>query len=298
MKCNNCGFTYDNEPVCPICGTPAAPLEQKAPFAPQPAPTVQAPIPAPSPCVEPDIEESKKPAAAKSGKGLKIAALCVLSVIAAALVANVAIQAVSLSAELKHYKKTAELTDKQQKLLDESLKYSEYFNNNYSNNNFIDDSFSGDESYGRDYIEPKRFTDGTIRKVGETFIFDYGTLTLKSIKPMSEMAVDNTKQIAALTLTVTNTTEKKLCYIHPNLSIGDTEFDGENFLFYESGSNDFSLNSGESASLVFYYKLPKENKKLDCNIDVYSTGENGVSDGSEYEFSAAVLYEFETKDVK
>ena len=125
MKCSYCGFTYDDELVCPICGTPAAPSEQTASFAPQPAPTVQAPVSASSPCVEPDIEENKKPVAAKSGKGLKIAALCVLSVIAAALVANVAIQAFSLSAELKHYRKSADVMDREKELMETKSSLSE-----------------------------------------------------------------------------------------------------------------------------------------------------------------------------
>ena len=230
----------------------------------------------------------------KGGKGLRIATFCVLSVIAAALVSGVVIQALSMSAELKHYKKASEVMDSQKKYYDENAKYYGILDKLSGDNGKVE----FDEPDGSDYIAPKSFSDGTVRKVGETYTFDYGTLTLKSVKPVSEMAADSTKQMAALTLTVTNTTDKKLSFIHPKLSVGDTEFDGENYLFSESGSNEFSLNSGESASFVFYYKLPKENQKLDCNIAVYSMGENGVSDGSEYEFSAAVLYQFETKDVK
>ena len=298
MKCTYCGFTYDDEPICPICGTPAAPVEQPVPFTPQPAPTVQRTVqvnaPAPVPEKKRAPKKKKKPVPVKGGKGLRIATFCVLSVIAAALVSGVVIQALSMSAELKHYKKASEVMDSQKKYYDENAKYYGILDKLSGDNGKVE----FDEPDGSDYIAPKSFSDGTVRKVGETYTFDYGTLTLKSVKPVSEMAADSTKQMAALTLTVTNTTDKKLSFIHPKLSVGDTEFDGENYLFSESGSNEFSLNSGESASFVFYYKLPKENQKLDCNIAVYSMGENGVSDGSEYEFSAAVLYQFETKDVK
>ena len=85
MKCTYCGFSYDNEAKCPICGTPAPQ---------QPAPTPEKPEPQPFlPPVQPPSGDAPKapspaasPAREDSGKGLRIATLCVLGVIASALI--------------------------------------------------------------------------------------------------------------------------------------------------------------------------------------------------------------------
>lgn len=42
MKCSYCGFTYDDEAACPICGTPA-PQPQGMPMYAYPEPEAPAP---------------------------------------------------------------------------------------------------------------------------------------------------------------------------------------------------------------------------------------------------------------
>ena len=283
MKCSYCGFTYDDELVCPICGTPAAPLEQTAPFAPQPAPTVQAPVSASSPCVEPDIEENKKPAAAKSGKGLKIAALCVLSVIAAALLANVAIQAFSLSAELKHYRKSADVMDREKELYDKSFKLVE------SEPDF-DYDYDGSNSEGYGLSEK---SDNTVHKVGESYDFGSGVITLKSVRVSQKTAnFDSTKQQVAFFVEVTNNTNSSQIYEIPSLTLGE-KLDAEAFAFAEFNNSGedvaYSFDPGESCSAVFYYNLPTENQTL--NVTVSTESQN-------YTCFVETEYTLETKDIK
>ena len=299
MKCSNCGFTYDNEAVCPICGVPAYPAEQTAPYYMAAEPVIgNTGIPeTPARKTTDDAPKAKKePAAAKSGKGLKIATLCVLAVIAAALVANVVLQAVSLSAELRYYKKTAKVMDSQTEL------YDNYSNLLKSYDNLANgkSGFKYDEPDGNDYIAPKIFNDSAVRKIGEEYSFDYGSVSLQSVKLTGAASLDSSKQQAAFTVTFKNTTEKTLFYTYPMFSAGDTDFDEKNYLFAEFGSEEAYciLKPGETSTAVFYYSLPKENQKLDCSIHIYCMGENEDSDGSEYEFSAHTAYEFETKDVK
>ena len=281
MKCSYCGFTYDDEPVCPICGTPSASLEQPVPFTPQPAPTVQAPVSASSPCVEPDIEENKKPAAAKSGKGLKIAALCVLSVIAAALVANVAIQAFSLSAELKHYRKSADVMDREKELYDKSFKLVE---------SEPDYDFDDSDSDGSGLSEK---SDNTVHKVGESYDFGSGVITLKSVRVSQKTAnFDSTKQQVAFFVEVTNNTNSSQVYEIPSLTLGE-KLDAEAFAFAEFNNSGedvaYSFDPGESCSAVFYYNLPTENQTL--NVTVSTESKN-------YTCFVETKYTLETKDIK
>ena len=111
MKCVYCGFTYDDEPVCPICGTPAPSREEYMPQYDYDYnsydPNTQAPPPvsdaytrqAPPVMSEPAAyREPSKPRHAKKSPpgGLEIAAFCVLSVIAAALVYLSVIQTIGV----------------------------------------------------------------------------------------------------------------------------------------------------------------------------------------------------------
>ncbi len=105
MKCVKCGFSCDDETICPICGTPVAPVKgPDFPYrarhaAPQYTPPCPPPIqqfrqpPAPKEPLPP------KPARKKTPDGLRIAFLCVLSVIAAALVYIAVIQTIGVCRE-------------------------------------------------------------------------------------------------------------------------------------------------------------------------------------------------------
>ena len=119
MKCVYCGFTYDDEPVCPICGTPAPSREE---YIPQYdynynsyEPNMQAPPPAngtfpqqapPVMSEQPVYSAPSKPRHAKKSPpgGLEIAAFCVLSVIAAALVYISVIQTIGVFSNPNHEK--------------------------------------------------------------------------------------------------------------------------------------------------------------------------------------------------
>lgn len=281
MKCSYCGFTYDDELVCPICGTPAAQAEQPAPFTPQPAPTVQSAVPASSP--EPAVKNKKKPAPAKKGKGLKIATFCVLSVIAAALVANVAIQAFSLSAELKHYRKSAEIMDKEKELYDKSFSLVE-------SKPDIDSDYDGSDSGENSFSEK---SDNKVHKVGESYDFGSGMITLKSVRVSQKTSnFDSAKQQVAFLVEVTNNTNSSQQYEIPSLTLGE-KTDTEAFAFAEfNNSGDdvaYSLAPGESCSAVFCYNLPTENQTL--NVTVSTEIQSGNC-------RVETVYSLETKDIK
>ena len=303
MKCSNCGFTYDNEAVCPICGVPAYPAEQAAPYYMAAEPVIgNTGIPeTPARQTADDAPKAKKePVAAKSGKGLKIATLCVLAVIAATLIASVVFQILAFSLERKYYDKAMEAMDRDEQLYDDLNKISpnEFLPNLYSD---LIDPTDFEEPDGNDYIAPKTFTDSAIRKTGEAYDFEYGSITLQSIKLTGASGLDKNKQTAAFTVTVKNTTDQTLKYLYPSFSVGDNDFDSENYLYdeYENGEgSSVTIQPNQTLTAVYYYSLPKENQTLDCSIHIYCMGENEDSDGSEYEFSAHTAYEFETKDVK
>lgn len=105
MKCVKCGFSCDDETICPICGTPVKSVKEPDPpykarhAAPQYTPPCAPPVqqfrqpPAPKEPLPPKPESKKTP------DGIRIAFLCVLSVIAAALVYIAVIQTIGVCRE-------------------------------------------------------------------------------------------------------------------------------------------------------------------------------------------------------
>lgn len=296
MKCENCGFSFDKEAECPICGTPAAQPAAAGPTAPE-QPPVQTQLPPDAPSEQPKHDVKQKPEVKqkpqkkqkppRSGGGLRIATFCVLSVIAAALVAGTALQTVSFfrdesrSSELK---KIAESYDTQN---NESAKYTD-----------ASDAVGSTEPNGRD----KALSDDTVRKIGDSYDFGNGILTLKSAEITAQkVRFDDSKQQAAFTVELTNNSKTAQVVDYIEFTVSDSVFDAENYLYMESsaaGDGIMRIGAGEKATFVYHYKLPKENQKLECRITAYFLGSDGISNGSSDEFSASSTYGFETKDIK
>ena len=196
MKCTYCGFSYDNEAKCPICGTPAPQ---------QPAPTPEKPEPQPFlPPVQPPSGDAPKapspaasPAREDSGKGLRIATLCVLGVIASALIYLCLVMTFSYSLE-RGFESTAK-------------EWSEDY-----------DTFDAFGVPDNDMLnaEPKVFTDSAVHTLGENYRFDCGAIAVKSVtltgaKPL----LDKTVQQTAFTVVVTNTGKEAQYYDAPTLTV-------------------------------------------------------------------------------
>ena len=85
MKCTHCGFTYEEEAVCPICGTPA-PYRETVPEEPYFDLNINEAAAVPDTNPQPSAQqEPSAPVSNRSAKGLQIAALCILAFIAAVL---------------------------------------------------------------------------------------------------------------------------------------------------------------------------------------------------------------------
>lgn len=276
MKCTYCGFSYDNEAKCPICGTPAPQ---------QPAPTPEKPEPQPFlPPVQPPSGDAPKapapaasPAREASGKGLRIATLCVLGVIASALIYLCLVMTFSYSLE-RGFESTAK-------------EWSEDY-----------DTFDAFGVPDNDMLnaEPKVFTDSAVHTLGENYRFDCGAIAVKSVtltgaKPL----LDKTVQQTAFTVVVTNTGKEAQYYDAPTLTVGDSVFNDEHFLYSENNGKEepFLLHAGESLTAVYYYNLPKDGAALDVVLTVYCAGEDGIYDDSDGEFSASTTYRIDTKKI-
>lgn len=272
MKCTHCGFTYDNEPVCPICGTPApyAATEHTA-YRPQPTAPRHAQA---APSALPKTKEAA-PKAAAVPKGLLIAALCVLSVIAAALLAGAFMQALTLAHTLRGAAPNS---------------YSEW-------SEVVNDSDFPDKD-----IAAKAFDDNTVRKVGEAYAFEDGALCLKSVKLTGAVsALDKNARQMACTVVLTNTGKRTQSYYWPGFSFDDSAFDEANYLYSETdqGSKEFfTLAPGKSLTAVFYYRLPKDSQTLRCTVSVCGFYGDSTVEADSGDFTAAATYQFETKNVK
>ena len=305
MKCSNCGFTYDNEAVCPICGVPAYPAEQPMPYYAAPEPAVESPAFAEAPVRNTgDTPKAKKePAPAKSGKGLKIAAFCVLAVIAAALVTGVVFQILSFSLERKYYSKATKALDESRDFLSGAAIDLEDFAQGESEQPTHAAEGLDQLLDGSDYQVPKVYNDSAVHKTGETFSFDSGEISLAGVKLYDFPLSDGNKQPAALTVTVKNTTDTKQMYMFPLLNMVDSAFDYDNYLFSQTDKKqdddgNITLGAGETMTALFYYSLPKQSQTVDCTVLLYCMGEDGESNGSAGEYSASTAFSFETKDLK
>lgn len=271
MKCTHCGFTYDNEPLCPICGTPAPHAEPEQPaFSYEAPPAYTTPPAAPRHYAEKPAAPAAKSAPPSLPKGLLIATLCVLSVIAAALVGNILLQ----SAVLLHETQPAAHAG-------------------YSDAGDIFETEPG---------EPVGYTDSAVHKVGERFSFNDGAVCLKSVKLTGAVsALDKNLRQAAVTVVLTNTGKRTQSYYWPGFHFDDEAFDDAHFLYSETnmGNREFyALAPGKSLTAVFYYTLPKDNQALRCTVSACGFYGNSTIDADNGDFTATASYQFEIKNVK
>ncbi len=272
MKCTNCGFTYDEESICPICGTPAPHTEPT-----EPAPLFEGSgFSAPATASPRHVAPKAEPPAVKSApqpipKGLLIATLCVLSVTAAALIGNAFLQSAVL--------------------LRDSRRASES-----SYNETIGDVFETEPS------DPANYADNAVHKVGESFSFNGGTVCLKSIKLTgAASALDKNARQAACTVVIANAGKRTQSFYWPGFHFTDEAFDEAHFLYSETDQGNkefFTLAPGKSLTAVYYYTLPKDNQKLRCNVSACGFFGETTVEADNSDFTVNVTYEFETKNVK
>ena len=278
MKCTHCGFTYDEETICPICGTPA-PVEAprvESTVPPTAAQTQTQPRTPASRTPAPRTFRAQSPSAPRhsdrqterpsGGKGLRIATLCVLAVIACALIFVTIIQAVAL---LRGQKR--EEPDRQPA---ETIPLS---------------SAPGTLPTDTEYI-----TDKNIRRVGDSFDFGKGTVTLKSVTVTREKSTFSSKtQQVGFLLEINNNTKKEQNYDAPGMTLGSSGYDAEHYAFAEfsldQSSGSCTLQPGKSYYAMYYYNLPKENPETTAQVYVF---------GNSGSYTAATVYSLDLGTVQ
>lgn len=271
MKCTHCGFTYDEETICPICGTPApveAPRAESTvpPTAAQTQPRTPAPrtfrAQSPSAPRHSDRQTERQ----TGGKGLRIATLCVLAVIACALIFVTIIQAVALLRGQKHEEPNRQPA--------ETIPLS---------------SAPGTLPTDTEYI-----TDKNIRRVGDSFDFGKGTVTLKSVTVTREKSTFSSKtQQVGFLLEINNNTKKEQNYDAPGMTLGSSGYDAEHYAFAEfsldQSSGSCTLQPGKSYYAMYYYNLPKENPETTAQVYVF---------GNSGSYTAATVYSLDLGTVQ
>lgn len=271
MKCTHCGFTYDEETICPICGTPApveAPRAESTvpPAAAQTQPRTPAPrtfrAQSPSAPRHSDRQTERQ----TGGKGLRIATLCVLAVIACALILVTILQAVALLRGQGREEPNRQPT--------ETIPLS---------------SAPGTLPTDTEYI-----TDKNIRRVGDSFDFGKGTVTLKSVTVTREKSTFSSKtQQVGFLLEINNNTKKEQNYDAPGMTLGSSGYDAEHYAFAEfsldQSSGSCTLQPGKSYYAMYYYNLPKDNPETTAQVYVF---------GNSGSYTAATVYSLDLGTVQ
>ncbi|MBQ1381374.1 MAG: hypothetical protein IIY79_05100 [Ruminococcus sp.] len=261
MKCTHCGFTYDEETVCPICGTPA-PVEKTRtesavpPTAAQPQPPAPRTFRASAPSAPRHSERQSEQQS--GGKGLRIATLCVLAVIALALICVALLQMISLLRDQKQKEPSPQI--------EETISLSSEPNTLQTDTEYI--------------------TDKNIRRVGDSFDFGRGTVTLKSVTVTREKSTFSSKtQQVGFLLEINNNTKKEQNYDAPGMTLGSSGYDADHYAFAEfsldQSSGSCTVQPGKSYYAMYYYNLPKENPE--ATAQVYVFGDSGS-------YTAATIY--------
>lgn len=276
MKCTHCGFTYDEETICPICGTPApveAPRAESTvpPAAAQPqtqTPASRTPAPRTFRAQSPSAprHSDRQTERQTGGKGLRIATLCVLAVIACALILVTIIQAVALLRGQKHEEPNRQPT--------ETIPLSS-----------APVTLPTDTEY---------ITDKNIRRVGDSFDFGKGTVTLKSVTVTREKSTFSSKtQQVGFLLEINNNTKKEQNYDAPGMTLGSSGYDAEHYAFAEfsldQSSGSCTLQPGKSYYAMYYYNLPKENPETTAQVYVF---------GNSGSYTAATVYSLDLGTVQ
>ena len=261
MKCTHCGFTYDEETVCPICGTPA-PVEKTRtesavpPAAAQPQPPAPRTFRASAPSAPRHSERQSEQHS--GGKGLRIATLCVLAVIALALICVALLQMISLLRDQKQKEPSPQI--------EETISLSSEPNTLQTDTEYI--------------------TDKNIRRVGDSFDFGRGTVTLKSVTVTREKSTFSSKtQQVGFLLEIKNNTKQAQNYDAPGMTLGSSGYDADHYAFAEfsldQSSGSCTVQPGKSYYAMYYYNLPKENPE--ATAQVYVFGDSGS-------YTAATIY--------
>lgn len=274
MKCTHCGFTYDEETICPICGTPA-PVEAPRAESTVPPAAAQTQTPA-SRTPAPRTFRAQSPSAPRhsdrqterqsGGKGLRIATLCVLAVIACALILVTIIQAVALL--------RGQGREEPNRQPAETIPLS---------------SAPGTLPTDTEYL-----TDKNIRRVGDSFDFGKGTVTLKSVTVTREKSTFSSKtQQVGFLLEINNNTKKEQNYDAPGMTLGSSGYDAEHYAFAEfsldQSSGSCTLQPGKSYYAMYYYNLPKENPETTAQVYVF---------GNSGSYTAATVYSLDLGTVQ
>ena len=255
LKCSHCGFTYDDEAICPICGTPAPRVEPigMEPIEEEPIP-YYTPAHAAAPAAAPSRPKAARhaapqPARLSRPKGLRIATFCVLAVIAAALVFNTVMQSAAVIREQKRDKQISELLG----LSDPS-------------------SAAGKENSG-DMLN-EMFEDVVTHKIGEGFDFTKGTVSLKSVTVTKTKSTFDAKQRqVAFTIEVVNSTKETQHYAPPKIRVGNDDYDKAHYLFSEASvrtdKQSCEVAPGKKLLSVCYYNLPNDNRSVSATVILF-----------------------------
>jgi hypothetical protein len=200
------------------------------------------------------------------GKGLRIATLCVLAVIACALILVTIIQAVALLRGQGHEEPNRQPA--------ETIPLS---------------SAPGTLPTDTEYI-----TDKNIRRVGDSFDFGKGTVTLKSVTVTREKSTFSSKtQQVGFLLEINNNTKKEQNYDAPGMTLGSSGYDAEHYAFAEfsldQSSGSCTLQPGKSYYAMYYYNLPKENPETTAQLYVF---------GNSGSYTAATVYSLDLGTVQ
>ena len=287
MKCSNCGFVYDDEPECPICGTSVQPEEETPNPYREPEAAAAPPVP-PAPAVPP-----VPPVPPKRPKALMILLVCFVGVISVCTLYHTVfdiVYKISHAEKLREREKAADrVTKLTNNMLDtiESPEFWQSLMNNAFAKNTPDFSFDYNDYLDKFDLPRKgldemlsaeeELSDGKTRKLGEAYDFGKGTLTLTKAEVVQEsFGFDAAQQLVAFSVTVTNNTKTAQNYESLSLTVGDEAFDREHYKFEESGFDESEVFNavapGASVSAVYYYSLPKDTQTFKCKATVSDSG--------------------------
>lgn len=297
MKCTNCGFNAENDPVCPICGQQLAPAQQQQP--PQPAAnnpyqnTYNQPVnrpPYPQPPVTPPQPPKTPPK--KGANPWVIVLLCVVGIVIAAGIALALMSPFMESRLDKAAQEPTYRTDIEHDEVDPATADSASGSGDLIN-------FGINDKIDASAVKP--------HKIGESTDFGKrGTLTLSKVEKSSDQSdvkTDYTKY--KLTMVIQNNTDKEIDPYVFSMSFYD--IDGRNLemptayndysepiqhLFSETDDDFFNpLKPGEKRTQVEYINVKNDVKKVYAGFSTFS--ESLLGGNTEEQF-----YGFDFSEIK
>ena len=274
MKCTTCGFEYEREPVCPICGTrapqeetPVSPPVSRAFAGENPyftksnAPTPPSPPTSPPPKraypAPPTPPQSNKNHHREPSRSFKIVLICLLVITMAAS----CVSAVFTIMNYSQNKKISNFFDIVNSMAGMNMDDYGDFSGLY------DDGYLDNLENDADYID-----DTTTRKIGDTFDFEYGTITAVSAAATGKEALNDSDMVQyAFTFELKNTTDKRHRYIPYIWMDNCTELYSESTVKADYDETAISLEAGNSATVVFYFNVPKSKTTISADCDIEDT---------------------------